>query len=68
MRNKKLRDILIVTGLIFLVLFFLPVGWQVWSDRNYAPGSAWPTIWTVLGVVGLLTYGGLWLFWWNNKK
>ena len=72
MDPKKFKRILqIVTTIfaVFLVVFFVPVLSSVWSDRNYAPGSHWPAIWTGLGIfVGIVLLIAWVLLWSNTKK
>lgn len=65
---KRIVQIATVIFVIFLVLFYIPAGSSIWSDRNYAPGSPWPNIFTYSGIgFGVIVLIG-WLILWNSKK
>jgi hypothetical protein len=65
--NSHFKDILLIVTAIFLVFFVAVFAW-VWTDRNYAAGSPWPTIWTIAGIVVAVSLLGLWLYYWLFKK
>jgi TRAP-type C4-dicarboxylate transport system permease small subunit len=65
---KRALQILTIIFIIFLVLFYIPAGAGIWSDRNYTPGSAWPAIFKWSGIVAAVALFIGWLIFWNRKN
>lgn len=66
MRSKNTRNWLLIGTLALLI--FLLIGGSNWTDRNYAPGSAWPYIWGWVAGISAAALLGAWVYWWNKKQ